>query len=581
MDLAMGFFQDPVLRTDVVLYLPAFGHLHYLVLLGLLLLAYFSALKHNRLRFVSSSSSKDDSCSNKNSNLAGLTLPPGPMPWPIVGNLLQTSPIPHERMLAMNKRYGPLVFLKLGRVPAVVTDDPAIVKAILKNQDAVFASRPASIASQHFTYGGNDIAFAPYGAHWRAMRRICTLELLAPRRLELFKQGREEEIALMARAVWTTSIRKSSDTSHADTTKAINRTDSITENNIVELRHLFGSLASNNLARMLLGKRFFGPGVTGPRDGSEHRSLIYDAFALVNAFNLADYLPFLRWLDVQGYEKKIKDIMNRTDRLYDAVIEEHRSKRTSAEKDGDSTTNKFVDVLLTQKGLSHTVIKAILVDMAAAGTDTTSITSEWTMAELVRHPAVLSKVRDEIERVVGGRHRAVRESDLKHLTYLRAVVKEVLRLHPVGAFLIPHVTVQDTELAGYFIPKNTRALINTYSLGRNPAVWDNPLEFRPERFLGDEESTTRSDREVEAAASSSLFDPEYRMVPFGAGRRGCPGAALGTCMIMYGVSTLVHGFEWATPDGGEIDVSPAYNSVILDKPLKLVPTPRLAEHVYH
>ncbi|EFJ33259.1 hypothetical protein SELMODRAFT_230667 [Selaginella moellendorffii] len=468
------------------------------------------------------------------------------MPWPIVGNLLQTSPIPHERMLAMNKRYGPLVFLKLGRVPAVVTDDPAIVKAILKNQDAVFASRPASIASQHFTYGGNDIAFAPYGAHWRAMRRICTLELLAPRRLELFKQGREEEIALMARAVWTTSIRK-----------------------------------SNNLARMLLGKRFFGPGVTGPRDGSEHRSLIYDAFALVNAFNLADYLPFLRWLDVQGYEKKIKDIMNRTDRLYDAVIEEHRRKRTSAEKDGDSTTNKFVDVLLAQKGLSHTVIKAILVDMAAAGTDTTSITSEWTMAELVRHPAVLSKVRDEIERVVGGRHRAVRESDLKHLTYLRAVVKEVLRLHPVGAFLIPHVTVQDTELAGYFIPKNTRALINTYSLGRNPAVWDNPLEFRPERFLGDEESTTRSDREVEAAASSSLFDPEYRMVPFGAGRRGCPGAALGTCMIMYGVSTLVHGFEWATPEGREIDVSPAYNSVILDKPLKLVPTPRLAEHVYH
>lgn len=478
-------------------------------------------------------------------------LPPGPRPWPIVGNLLQVGPIPHHGMQKLTKDYGPLVYLRLGFVPAVVTDDPKFVGEFLRKQDHIFSSRPRTIASEHFTYGGQDIAFSPYNSHWKSMRRLCLFELLTPKRLDLFRKGRLEEVQCMVREV-------------LDTSKA---------GNCIALRDTFGALSSNILTRMMLGKRHFGAGNAGPKEAAEHKNLIYAGFSLVNSFNVADYLPFLRPFDLQGHEKGMRKVMAKVDRIYDAIIKEHLQRRTEIVGEEARTHSNFVDQLLSLPGengeaqLSHTTIKAILIDMVAAGTDTSSVTSEWTMAELIRHPDIMQKVSDEIDSVVGS-DRVVEENDLSKLRYLKAVVKEIFRLHPVGAFLIPHVSLEDTQVAGYDVPKNTRVLINTYSLGRNPRVWERPLEFWPERFL---------EENVE------LSDSGLRIVPFGSGRRGCPGATLGSGVVLLGLARLIQGFHWSPPPPQAItdmDLGEAYGLMVLAQPLRAVATPRLSSHLY-
>lgn len=478
-----------------------------------------------------------------------LKLPPGPPRWPIVGNLLQIGNVPHLGMQKFTQKYGPLVYIHIGMVPTVVTDDPKYVKEFLLKQDHVFASRPKNIASEHFTFGGNDIAFAPYGPHWKAVRRICLMELLTPKKIEFFRQGRIEEVECMVRDVCRASL----------------------EGRNVNMRNLFGALTSNAITRMVLGQRFFGLKGAGPEVAADHKAKIYESFSLINAFNIGDYLPFLRPLDLQGHERRMKDIMKWVDNLYDSIIQEQCLEL----KNGSETEPlNFVHTLLQaerlDKNLNMTKIKAILIDIVAAGTDTSSVTSEWTMAELLRHPEYMTKVREEIDEVVGhGRH--VEESDLAHLRILRAVVKEVFRLHPVGGFLIPHISMEDTKVQGFDIPKNTRILINTYSLGRNPAVWRNPNEFEPQRFITDDKGHV------------DFNDPDCRIVPFGQGRRGCPGAALGMNVVLLGLARLIHLFNWFPLCKDKLDDSDmveAFGYTVKSVPLEAIAKPRLGSLLF-
>ncbi|XP_059064841.1 cytochrome P450 703A2-like [Cryptomeria japonica] len=396
-------------------------------------------------------------------------------------------------------------------VPVVVTDDPKYVKEFLLKQDHLFASRPKNIASEHFTFGGNDIAFAPYGPHWKEVRRICLMELLSPKKIESFRQGRVEEVQCMVNDVYRASL----------------------EGKSINMRNLFGILTSNVITRMVLGQRFFGLKGASPEVAVEHKAKIYDSFSLINAFNIGDYLPFLRPLDLQGHERKMKDIMKWVEKLYGSIIQE---QFLELEKRSGVGPLNFVHTLLEAKSRAKTLnmmkVKAILIDIFAAGTDTSSITSEWAMAELLRHPEYMTKVREEIDVVVGHGHH-VEESDLVHLRYLRAVVKEVFRLHPVGGFLIPHISMKDTKIKGFDIPKNTKVLINTYSLGRNPKVWSNPNDFDPKRFITNDKDCVE------------FNDPDCKIVPFGAGRRGCPGATLGMKVVLLCLARLIHLFNWS------------------------------------
>lgn len=210
--------------------------------------------------------------------------------------------------------------------------------------------------------------------------------------------------------------------------------------------------------------------------------------------------------------------------------------------------------------------------MIAAATDTSAVTNEWAMAEVIKHPRVLSKIQQELDSVVGP-NRMVAESDLAHLNYLRCVVRETFRMHPAGPLLIPHESLRATTINGYHIPDKTRVFINTHGLGRNTKIWDDVEEFRPERhWLAD-----GSRVEISHGA-------DFKILPFSAGKRRCPGAPLGVTLVLMALARLFHCFDW-TPPGGlspeDIDTAEVYGMTMPKaKPLVAMATPRLAEHVY-
>lgn len=201
--------------------------------------------------------------------------------------------------------------------------------------------------------------------------------------------------------------------------------------------------------------------------------------------------------------------------------------------------------------------------MLIAGTDTSASAVEWALSELIRHPRCMKKLQKELEQVVGmGRH--VEELHLENLDYLDSVVKETLRLHPVVPLLI-HESVEDCTLDGYHVPRGSRLVINVLSIGRDPNAWkDDPEMFKPERF-----------RE----GNVDLRGHDFELIPFGSGRRGCPGMQLGLIVVQLLVAQLVHCFDWELPDGmlpSDLNMDDHFGMVVgREKHLKAIPTYRL------
>lgn len=254
-------------------------------------------------------------------------LPPGPTRWPILGNLLQLGPLPHRDLAALCDRYGPLVYLRLGNIDAITTNDPDTIREILFRQDDVFASRPKTLAAVHLAYGCGDVALAPMGPHWKRMRRICMEHLLTTKRLESFTTQRAEEARYLIRDVLERS----------ESGKPIN------------LREVLGAFSMNNVTRMLLGKQFFGPGsLVSPKEAQEFMHITHKLFWLLGVIYLGDYLPFWRWVDPSGCEKEMRDVEKRVDTFHTKIIEEHRkAKRGKEDNNGEMD---FVDVLLSLPG---------------------------------------------------------------------------------------------------------------------------------------------------------------------------------------------------------------------------------------
>ncbi|KAJ6686428.1 CYTOCHROME P450 703A2-RELATED [Salix purpurea] len=472
-------------------------------------------------------------------------LPPGPPRLPVFGNLLQLGQQPHRDLASLCDKYGPLVYLRLGNVDAITTNDPEIIREILVRQDEVFASRPRTLAAVHLAYGCADVALAPLGPRWKRMRRICMEHLLTTKRLESFVNHRADEARHLVLGVWA----------QAQSGKPVN------------LREVLGAFSMNNVTRMLLGKQYFGAGSAGPTRG--HGIHARDPRA-VSAFGGDIPRRLLAILEMREVEKRVDDFHNK-------IIEEHRKSggKETGEEDKDMD---FVDVLLSLPGengkehMEDAEIKALIQDMIAAATDTSAVTNEWAMAEVIKHPRVLSKIQQELDSVVGP-NRMVAESDLAQLNYLRCVVRETFRMHPAGPLLIPHESLRATTINGYHIPDKTRVFINTHGLGRNTKIWDDVEEFRPERhWLAD-----GSRVEISHGA-------DFKILPFSAGKRKCPGAPLGVTLVLMALARLFHCFDW-TPPGGlspeDIDTAEVYGMTMPKaKPLVAMARPRLAEHVY-
>jgi len=275
-------------------------------------------------------------------------------------------------------------------------------------------------------------------------------------------------------------------------------------------------------------------------------------------------------------EKRMKAVQRRLDLFLNKVLSEHEAKGQQgpiAETDKD-----FVDVLLRTMHeqdeseplkLDEDCIKATVMSMIAAGTDTSTVTVEWAMAELIRHPDIQRKLTLELDTVVG-KDRMVQQTDLPNLKYLKAIIKEVLRLHTPAPLLLPHESTHDCELAGYYVPAGTRLIVHAYAIGRNSKAWENPLEFNPERFVAHPDIDVRGQ--------------DFGLLPFGSGRRSCPAVTLGMVSLQWTVATLFQTFEWSLPAGErfqDLDMTEEFGiSVPRANTLLLHAIPRLSLELY-
>ncbi|PWZ09600.1 Cytochrome P450 71A1 [Zea mays] len=419
-----------------------------------------------------------------------LPLPPSPRGLPLLGHLHLLGSLPHRALASLARAHGPVLLLRLGRVPTVVVSSAAAAEEVMRARDLAFANRPASAMAERLLYG-RDVAFAPYGEYWRQARRVCVVHLLSARHVGSFRRVREQEAAALVARVARDSAGGA----------AVGLSDLLTEYaNAVVSRAAFG----DESARGLLGEF---------DSGRRQRKVLTDFQKLVGTTPVGELLPWLGWVDaVTGLEGKIRRTFEALDGLLEKVIDDHRRRPRSGEDGGD---RDFVDVLLDvhNKDQEHGIqletneIKAIILDMFAAGTDTIATAMEWAMAELVTHPRAMRRAQDEVRAVAAG-STGVNEDHVAQLDYLKAVLKETLRLHAPLPLLVPG------------------------SRRRTPRSW--------ERFLGGA-----------AAADVGFKGQHFELLPFGAGRRMCPGIAFAEGSAEMALASLLYHFDWEAASRGQ------------------------------
>lgn len=333
------------------------------------------------------------------------------------------------------------------------------------------------------------------------------------------------------------------------------------------MKKYLGAVAFNNITRLAFGKRFVNSEGIMDEQGVEFKAIVANGLKLGASLAMAEHIPWLRWMFPLEEDAFAKHGARR-DRLTRAIMDEHTRARNAS---GGAAKHHFVDALLTLQDkydLSEDTIIGLLWDMITAGMDTTAISVEWAMAEIINNPRVQLKAQEELDRVIGF-HRVMAETDFSALPYLQCVAKEALRLHPPTPLMLPHRANSHVTVGGYDIPKASNVHVNVWAIARDPALWKDPLRFRPERF---------HEEDVD------MKGHDFRLLPFGAGRRVCPGAQLGINLVTSMLGHLLHHFSWSPPHGvqpGEIDMSESPGLVTyMRTPLQAVPTPRLPSHLY-
>lgn len=436
-------------------------------------------------------------------------LPPCPPKLPIIGNLHQLGSMPHLSLRCLAEKYGPIIYLQLGEIPTVVVSSARIAREVLRTHDLALSSRPQIFSAKHLFYDCTDVVFSPYGAYWRHIRKICILELLSVKRVQSYSFVREEEVARLVRRVAA---------SYPSTTN---------------LTKMLGLYANDVLCRVAFGRDFSGG---GEYDRHGFQKMLEEYQVLLGGFSIGDFFPSMEFIQsITGMKSRLQDTFRRFDQLFDQLLSEHLKPKRETEEQKD-----LVDVLLdVQKNRSDEMpltkdnIKAIILDMFAAGTDTTFITLDWGMTELIMNPRVMERAQEEVRKIVGER-RVVLESDLPQLHYIKAIIKEIFRLHPPAPLLVPRESIEDVNIDGYSIPAKTRLFVNAWAIGRDPESWENPDVFEPERFMD---------------SPIDFKGQHYQLIPFGAGRRSCPAITFGTASVELALAQLLHSFDWELPPG--------------------------------
>ncbi|XP_009362819.2 geraniol 8-hydroxylase-like [Pyrus x bretschneideri] len=437
-------------------------------------------------------------------------LPPGPKPFPVIGNLHQLGDKPHKSLAKLAQKHGPLMSLKLGQVTSIVISSAAMAKEVLQTHDHFFCNRtiPDSLrAHDHHTIG---LPWLPVSTMWRNLRKICNTQLFANKMLDSNENLRRRKLQELLEEVRQSSVSgQALDIGKAAFTTVLN----------------------------LLSNTIFSIDLADPNSemARNFKEMVCNIMMEAGKPNLGDCFPVLRKFDPNGRRRRMTKYFSKILDLNDRLINQRMELRKLP---GSAVKNDVLETLLNIAEESSEVINKndinhLLLVLFVAGSDTTSSTFQWAMAELLHNPEVLSKAQLELEQVIG-KGNPIEESDIARLPYLQSIVKETFRLHPAVPLLLPRKAGADVEIEGYTVTKGAQVLVNTWAIGRDTNLWDEPNSFKPERFWGSE---------------VDVRGRNFELIPFGGGRRICPGLPLAMRMLHLMLGSLIHLFDWKLPDG--------------------------------
>ncbi|CAN1751981.1 (S)-N-methylcoclaurine 3'-hydroxylase isozyme 1 (Fragment) [Linum perenne] len=468
-------------------------------------------------------------------------LPPGPKPWPIIGNLLQLSKKIHVSFAAFSKLHGPLISLRLGSQLVVVASSPAAAVEILRTHDRFLSARyfpriaPFSIAELDrkaiiWSSSCND--------NWKNFRSIFKNQLFSAKAIEAQAAVRERKAAEMVNFVGSRAGEE------------------------IDVGEVVFTTAFDSLSNLIFSRDIIGFEKTAT--AAKLKSLVWRMMELGAAPNLSDFFPVLEKLDLQGLRRENIRNVNELFSVWKTYVKERREIRIR--RRGDDTDGDFLDIFL-ENGLDDDQIDWLNLELFMAGSDTNTTTIEWAMTELIRNRVVMEKLLEELKTEFPNRDQLLKEADVYQLPYLTATIKETLRLHPPAPLLLPHRSPETLQVMNYTIPEGAKVMVNVWAIGRDCSIWgDDASSFKPERFVG---------------SSVDVRGQNFELLSFGAGRRMCPGIPLAARQIPLLLANLVWSFDWCLPKGvesaAELDMEEKFGVTLQrEMPLVLVPHRRIS-----
>ncbi|XP_076935353.1 7-ethoxycoumarin O-deethylase-like [Bidens hawaiensis] len=464
-------------------------------------------------------------------------LPPGPVGLPIIGSLLEIGPKPHESLAKLAHKYGPFMTIRLGSITSVVASTPDAAREVLQHKDEACSGRLIPDAATALNYHETAILWmSPNNETWQAMRKALNMYLTNKQKLDSLSDLRQNV------------VNETSDFLRESGQKEVP----------VDIGKLAFTVALSQMSNTFLSQDL----ITGYESNNINgfRTAVETVMEVLGKFNIADIFPMLKPLDPQNIRRHAKEAFNWMDEMVDGFVSERLKHRESKLPRFGDMLDSLLDYSQENESkfnLKH--VKALIVDLFIAGTDTVSVTITWAMTELLLNPNVLLRLREEVNQIVGEDEK-VQEANILSLPYLHAVINETMRLHTPAPLLAPHKTMTEVKLGNYIVPANTQIFVNSWAISRDPSYWENPLLFMPERFL-----TNKLDYKGQ----------DFEFLPFGSGRRRCPGMALGHRMTSLILASFVYYFDWKLPHAkDEMDMNEVFGlSLQKATPLIAMPIP--------
>ncbi|XP_060173339.1 cytochrome P450 89A2-like [Lycium barbarum] len=473
-------------------------------------------------------------------------VPPGPSAFSVISSFLRANADIELILRDLKTKYGPVFNFRIGlgfRRPSIYVASHSLAYQALVKQGAIYSDRPK--ASLTLPSSRINMASSPYGPTWRLLRRNLVSEMLHPSRTKSYSKVLSRVLSILIQQL---------------------RADSAATE-VITLIDQFRYAMFYLLVLMCFGDKIDEPQVKQIQDVQRRWILTLGRF-----INLSFFPTSLQKIIFRNQWKELIQMIQEQERVFIPLIEARMKAKTEEGMVAYKDTLLNLEFPEEKRKFNHGEIVSLCSEFLTGGTDTTSTSLQWIMANLVKYPSIQEKLYQEISDVVNkgnSKPKEVKEEDLQKMPYLKAVILEGLRRHPPGHFLQPHAVTEEVELNGYVIPKDATITFMVADMNLDPNVWENPLDFKPDRFLSVDGDTEAFD---------ITGNREIKMMPFGAGRRMCPGYGLAMFHMEYFVANLIWHFEWKAVDGDDIDLSEKLEfAVTMKNPLRARIRPRQAQ----